>query len=341
MAILAVVGSHVGTTLIPASFGVTLFFFISGFIITRLLLESHSDRLAPFYVRRVFRLAPALFLYVAACIVAYVIVGGRIRWDDIAAALLYYANYHDFRMPPMKTMWSLAVEEHFYLLFPVVLVALRKRPDRLQAVLIGSLLVCLLWRICLVSLGFDAERVQRGTDTRLDSLTYGCLLSLLFSRAQADDAYRRFLNALSGRAALITGCMLLAASFAVRDESYRQTLRYSMQGIAFTTFFCAIFWSQSAPKLVVRILESRPMVFIGAVSYSLYLYHEFGLIFARALARSEASEIAIALAIGIPATLVSYYWIETPARRFGMRLAGRLERSGLQIQRPAGGGVRD
>jgi len=83
------VGSHVGTVLIPANFGVTLFFFISGFIITRLLLESDSDRLAPFYVRRFFRLAPALFCYVALCVVAYVIVRGRIRWDDIAAALFY------------------------------------------------------------------------------------------------------------------------------------------------------------------------------------------------------------------------------------------------------------
>ncbi len=235
-------------------------------------------------------------------------------------------------------MWSLAVEEHFYILFPVVLVALRKRPDRLQWVLVGSLLFCLVWRIYLVGLGYGVERVQRGTDTRLDSIAYGCLLSLMFQRAKSDARVRRWLDLLSGRSAFIIGCLLLLASLAIRDESFRLTLRYSIQGMAFATLFCAIFWSRSAPGLLVRALESRPMVFIGVISYSLYLYHEFGLIFAKALSDDESVKIAVALAIGLPATLASYYFVETPARRFGMKLAGRLERTDMQVRLPASQG---
>lgn len=335
VAILTVVGSHVFTVVIPASLGVTLFFFISGFIITRLLLESHSERLSPFYVRRFFRLGPALVVYVASCIGAYLIVGGRIRWDDIAAALFYYANYHDFKMPPMKTMWSLAVEEHFYVLFPVLLIALRNKPIILQRVLITSLVACLLWRYFLVNLGYDAERVQRGTDTRFDSIAYGCLLSLLFHRAKTVASCRRFLDAMSHRWAFAVGFLLLLSSFVVRDETFRQTLRYSMQGLAFSTFFCAIFWSRTAPDLLVRLLESRPAVFIGAISYSLYLYHEFGLIFSRALNETAFVEAVVALAIGIPATLISYYWVERPARHFGALLAERLENGSVSPRQRA------
>ena len=105
IAILCVVASHVVSQKIPGGFGVTLFFFISGFIITRGLLK--DDALRPFYIRRAFRLMPALVVLVAVSCLTQPIV-----YSDVAASLLYFANYHRFEMSLDQT-WSLAVEEHF------------------------------------------------------------------------------------------------------------------------------------------------------------------------------------------------------------------------------------
>lgn len=324
VAILIVVGSHAVTGLFPGTLGVTLFFFISGFIITQLLLDSDSDRLAPFYVRRFFRLAPTLLTYIAVCCLCLTLLGGRVSVSDVLASVFYYANYHDFSMPALKVTWSLAVEEHFYILYPVVLISLRHRTDRLQAVLITCLVVCLLWRFALVGIGVHEFRTQKGTDTRLDSLAYGCLLSVLFHRAPQVEKCRRFLEILSGRRALLIGGLLLLGSLAIRDNVFRQTLRFTLQGMSFAPLFCALFWSKSAPALITRTLESRSLTYIGAVSYSLYLYHELGLMFSNHFVVNKVANSVSALAIGFAATLISYYLVETPGRRTGTRLAQRI-----------------
>ena len=318
VAILSVVASHIVTSLVPGSFGVTLFFFISGFIITRMLFSEHFESLLPFYVRRFFRLGPALIFYVTCCVLAIYLVGREVVWPDVAAALLYYANYHDPHMSSMSTMWSLAVEEHFYLIYPPIFLLFRAEPLKLQRVLIGVLVCCLLWRFNMVRLGYPFEHILRHTESRIDSIAFGCLLAVLAHR-NPDGLVKKF----GDRRWLGVALILLASTMLVRDEAFRETLRYSLQGIAFFIVFCHLFYS-SAESWLRDILQSNWLVYIGKISYSLYLYHEFGLIFGDSFGRNRWETMAIALVITVPATLFSYYFIETPARRWGAGLARNL-----------------
>ena len=299
IAILCVVASHVVSQKIPGGFGVTLFFFISGFIITRGLLK--DDALRPFYIRRAFRLMPALVVLVAVSCLTQPIV-----YSDVAASLLYFANYHRFEMSLDQT-WSLAVEEHFYFLFPVAVLLLPRR--RLHMVLLVIIATAPFWRLLLIGLGEEA-RIHRATDTRIDSIAYGCLLSVMFAR----ESCKPVLDALSSRWALVCGALVLVACFVVRNETFRESFRYSLQGLAFMPLFCALFWRDTAPRWLRAGLESGPMVFIGAISYSLYLYNQFGLF----LTPSLNPYVGFVL-VALPCTLASYYLVETPMRRLGTR----------------------
>ena len=323
VAVLSVIGSHVITSLIPGSFGVTLFFFISGFIITRLLLQDDAP-LGAFYIRRFFRLYPALVAYIAASVVSMHLAGETVRWDGAVAGLFFFTNYVPETTGYFTHLWSLAVEEHFYILFPLLVVFLR--PDRLLAALIACVVLALGVRVYEVYAGYAHGFIQGATHTRIDSIAYGCLLSVLFHRAQTSARVSRFLDALSTRPAMVFGVALLVLSFAIRSETFRQTLRYSVQGIAFALFFCAIFWGSIAPRLVVRVLESRVMTYIGAISYSLYLFHQGARMVAYRVGFEQFSpeHIAITLAITVPLALLSFYAIEGPCRRYGAALARRV-----------------
>jgi peptidoglycan/LPS O-acetylase OafA/YrhL len=271
IAILCVVASHVVSQKIPGGFGVTLFFFISGFIITRGLLK--DDALRPFYIRRAFRLMPALVVLVAVSCLTQPIV-----YSDVAASLLYFANYHRFEMSLDQT-WSLAVEEHFYFLFPVAVLLLPRR--RLHMVLLVIIATAPFWRLLLIGLGEEA-RIHRATDTRIDSIAYGCLLSVMFAR----ESCKPVLDALSSRWALVCGALVLVACFVVRNETFRESFRYSLQGLAFMPLFCAL--------------------------------NQFGFF----LTPSLNPYVGFVL-VALPCTLASYYLVETPMRRLGTRHAAQ------------------
>ena len=332
VAILLVVASHLVSHGIPGGLGVTLFFFISGFIITRMLLNEDFDQghMLPFYVRRVFRLAPALLVYVAVSCASMALLGKPLPSGDVLAALFYYANYHAFWvdaqaqvLSPLGITWSLAVEEHFYFLFPLLLLAVRKRLAHLQVVLVLILVGVLLWRVALVG-SVPNERIYQGTDTRFDSIAWGCPLSTLIHRERLGHG-SRLLRMLSTRTALILGFGVLLATLLVRDPVFRETARYSLQGLAFVPLFCALFRSHNAPARMRQALESRPMGFIGAVSYSLYFYHFLGLSLASVMfGPNTVSRPVVALLLGAAGTMLSYRLIETPTRRFGARCAARL-----------------
>jgi peptidoglycan/LPS O-acetylase OafA/YrhL len=328
VAILLVVVAHTIAHWVPGGLGVTLFFFISGFIITRGLLGEKLDRssIGRFYVRRIFRLAPALLVFIAVAALTMAAIGFPIPLSDIKASLLYYANYHSFAVidgkvrSPLGITWSLAVEEHFYLLFPLLMFALAGKIKRLESVLAGVLVAVLVWRLVLVGAVPD-ERIYQGTDTRIDSLAYGCLLSVLFVRAKAEGHAQRLLALLSSTQALWAGLLLLLFTIGYRDPQFRESFRYSLQGLAFVPLFCSLFWAKKEGPLR-WLLELRPMVYIGAVSYSLYLYHFLGASVCIAVV-DDANPIGravLALSIGIVGTLLSYYVVERPVRRIGYRL---------------------
>ena len=159
LSILLVVASHLGLGhIIPGGLGVTIFFFISGFIITRMLLSENARcgaiSLTAFYVKRAFRLAPALLVYILLCLLSFAALGEPIPLLDITAAIFYAANYYNVfhgwgggAESPLSILWSLAVEEHFYLAFPLLLLVMRRRLGKCLLVLCALSLAVLAWRL--------------------------------------------------------------------------------------------------------------------------------------------------------------------------------------------------
>lgn len=339
VSILLVVISHLGLShVVPGAFGVTLFFFISGFLITRqlrgaLAAEGRVD-FGAFYARRALRLMPAGCCFIAVAGLAYLAEGGRLRPAEWAAALLYGANYYDLWtglrsvVPgvrhPFNILWSLAIEEHFYLLWPACL-ALSWRRGRAA---FGCAAVCagvLAWRAWLMGAcfgGADAplvcgpvnpnplwafNRLYLATDARLDSIAWGALLAL------APPGWA------SGRRMAGLGAVLLVASFAWPRPEGRYVLRPSLQGAALLLLLPSAI---AASSPAAPLLCSAPLRLIGRLSYSLYLWHWMALGVADRLVPG-GGPVWAGLGTCLSAVLccASYWGVERPMlrlrRRFG------------------------
>jgi peptidoglycan/LPS O-acetylase OafA/YrhL len=289
ISILIVLVSHAGYGhVVPGGVGVTIFFFLSGYLITTLLLEEleRSGRISirKFYLRRAFRLFPPLLITLAISysMVAIGVLGGGISWAGIVAQLLYFANYYGLFFDPGNTtaagtgiLWSLAVEEHFYMIYPTVLaglIALGLSKDRVAIVLAIVCVVVLCWRIYLASQpGFNPERTYFSSDTRVDSILFGCLLALV---ANPTSRQRQTPSPSSWQWAAIllcTSAVALALAVIWRDQFFRETFRYSLQGLALMPiFYFAIKYAHNFP---FTLLNHPWVAKIGVYSYAMYLIH--------------------------------------------------------------------
>jgi peptidoglycan/LPS O-acetylase OafA/YrhL len=285
LAALTVFVSHVGMRdIIPGGFGVTVFFFLSGFLITTLLRreweKTRDISLKHFYMRRALRIWPPMYIVLLILLIPQVNGQQTLLASPgaIAAQFLQYTNYYIIfsndaaLIPGACPMWSLAVEEHFYLMFPLGLLFLLHRFDyrRIGRILLGICAVVLLWRSILVlGFGFGDGYTFLATDTRLDSMLYGCALALLANPALDQDAWRfseRF-----WKGAVVAGFALLLFCFVFRDPAFRETLRYSLQGIALMPlFFAAVRYSHWP---LFRWLNTPWMRAMGLISYTFYLIH--------------------------------------------------------------------
>lgn len=281
---LVVVG-HAG--LIPGAltlFSVTLFFFLSGYLITTLMLDelacSGTLDAGKFFVRRLLRLTPPLLItLVLSYLLAYRgwIAGGT-DFGGFASLLLYYHNYYHLAGNPPDSVpsgvgvyWSLAVEQHFYLVFPAIVIAFQ-RWGKIRWLAWFLLAVCAMvlgWRGFLwISRQVDFARVYYATDTRIDSILYGCVLAL-WKRNASDQP--------SGPGSplrspwLLGGIAMLAISFLVRDMGFRTVLQFTLQGVALMPlFFCSMRYPRHP---AFAVLNHRFVVRLGELSYSVYLVH--------------------------------------------------------------------
>jgi peptidoglycan/LPS O-acetylase OafA/YrhL len=203
---------------------------------------------------------------------------GMLTGGAITAQALQYTNFwivfHGYAGLPVGTSvyWSLAVEEHFYLLFPLLYVAMRKLAlsGRSQAFLLWSLCaLALAWRLVLVlHYHVPMERTYFASDTRLDSILFGCALAV-WNNPVIDEPKQRDSRWVGVLFAL--GIAALLASLLLRNPNVRETVRYSVQCLALMPIFIAAIRRPDWP--IFRLLNTRPMVFIGVISYSLYLCH--------------------------------------------------------------------
>ena len=329
IAISIVVISHAGLgNYIPGKFGVTLFFFISGFLISRLLLaemkEKGSIAFIPFYLRRFFRLYPALVLMIICSILASLIMHCHLSGQDIVAALLYYTNYYIgwFRIPVedckriLDILWSLSVEEHFYLIFPLLMHISLKKANPKNLSNFGILLVFICFASIAIRIGTyfsfadHAEasgKIYFSTHTRMDSIVWGCLATVLISM----DKHGNFIRLVQKKWMLFLGILLLILSVAIRNDFFRQTFLFSFQGIGLFILVPAI---GSDQKTIFKNLLSSPLlIFVGKISYSLYLFHWVSL----KLSNYFFEEFSVAWqlffwVVSIVLTLSSFYFVEKP-----------------------------
>ena len=336
IAIAVVFLSHAGLRdLIPGTFGVTVFFFLSGYLITTLLRQEWATSgrisLQQFYVRRVVRIFPPLYvsLVFASAVTLVGILPAALTWKAFAAQALFFANYYKiywagYGMPPgMLVLWSLAVEEHFYLGFPLLYLAMQRwrvAPARQAAALLVLSLVVLGWRYALVRVlgvdvsgtgqGWDAgwHRLAESTDTRLDSILFGCILAIWGNPALepsrlSERAWKRVLVPL--------GLAGLLFSFLYRAPEFRETARYTVQGLALVPIFVAAIrypgWWPFRP------LNWRWVAHLGAVSYTFYLVHDTFLeTAARWIGRPTVAGAVLSLAATLAFCEVSYRLVEQP-----------------------------
>jgi peptidoglycan/LPS O-acetylase OafA/YrhL len=330
-----VIISHAGFgNVIPGGLGVTIFFFISGLLITNLLLtewDRHGDiNIANFYIRRFLRLSPELWVYVGSCVLLSLIFATPIQWEYVLGGLLYFTNYLNIFLTtsvetPFTTghLWSLAVEEHFYLTYPLLMAVIIARPRCLMGVLLGICFLSLAVRLLAFDGPLPDNYAYFASEARLDSIAYGCLCAILGRMFPTFLPFLVRYPAITGSA----GVLLLLLSLVIRSPEFRETIRYSIQGVGLILCALALYAGQASAWLL-RCLEWRPFRVLGQLSYGMYLWH-FMPIQAYAMVRGfelpehmPISDKLIALMIGYAAAVSLAY----PSYRFVLGPVARLRR---------------
>jgi len=325
-----------GGSIVPGGFGVSIFFLLSGYLITTLLRAEHARSgrisLGGFYLRRVLRIFPPLYAALALAIVlsyfgkeqSAVPIAGT-----LAQALQVFNYYQIFAsdarfMPGTGVLWSLAIEEHFYLIFPLLCVWMYRRFSvRRQAVILLWLCAAALaWR-CILVFYFHVEgmRTYYSTDTRFDSILFGCLFAVIANPIFHDPLHSWLLRCMKW---LLPLCVaVLVGTFLLRDERFRETFRYTLQGLALIPLFiAAIHYQKSWPVIFLNLPFMR---FLGVLSYAMYLGHSIIMESIKSVWPFDpvlANSVALACTLGF-ATLV-HYWIERPCANIRKRVSRLL-----------------
>ncbi len=318
------------STYVPATLGVTIFFFLSGYLITTLLraeiLRTGTISLRDFYIRRTLRIFVPLYLaYSIAAILSrfalHLDPGNRL---GVLAMLFYFYNYaialHWPAVVPMglTVIWSLAVEEHFYLLFPLGYLALVRRglsPAKQTRILVFCCLGALLWRTVILALFQPHNWTYVATDSRFDSILWGSILAIRNNPRFADPP---LLSRRQRFPAFLSGLTLIVLTLLVRPPAFRETLRYTLQALSLYLIFSFILTEISHPT--VRWLEWRAVRYIGWISYSLYLVHVFILATLRIYVPNRLwLTSSLGLAIAILYGTVLRYTVELPLQTLRAR----------------------
>jgi peptidoglycan/LPS O-acetylase OafA/YrhL len=316
---------------VPPAFGVTVFFVLSGYLITTLLRKEFDETgmvsLREFYLRRALRILPPFYIVLAlsSLLTELQLVPGKVTLPSTLAYVLHLANYwHIYRgldEVPGGTgvYWSLSVEEHFYLLFPMLYWGMRrwKLSSRQQlGVIVGLCGAVLAWRLVLVGIfQADHDRMYRATDTRVDAILAGCALAVygnpMLDRKRISDNAWKWIG-------LPLGASVLALTSLVRQPLFQDAFKGSLQAAALIPLFVvAIRCPTWGP---MRILNTRGMGFIGLLSYGLYLSHRTVLqVTERWITSNVALLIPVALGICVAFCYGMYVLVEKPCGQLRKR----------------------
>jgi len=342
----AVVLSHLGIVGFSGGFsGVDIFFVISGYLITNFLLQRASAgriSLREFYFRRARRILPMALLVLGITCLAALVLFSQLKAVQVATdsywAALFLANLHliqqstdyfnhAFEQSTVQHYWSLAVEEQFYLVFPLIVIAVAAAARKLELVKWHKLLTWVIASGAVLSLGWaiwqgstEPATAYFSSATRAYELAIGAVLATL--------VYGKQSNA-SVRSSTIISSLAIAA-FAFSFVALNSSLSFpSYLALLPTLGAVAFIWADVANNRVPvlsRVFTSKPLVYVGKISFSVYLIHWPVLIFVQALLPELASSWMFAPTV-IASTLVlsalGYRFVETPIRRIEMPEAAR------------------
>jgi peptidoglycan/LPS O-acetylase OafA/YrhL len=356
LAVTGVLLYHGGVSWAGGGFlGVELFFVLSGFLITSLLLAEWSKRstisLGAFWARRARRLLPALFCLVVVIGIYYALAGPEhavpgLKRDGLST-LFYLGNWHEIAsgsnyfatagpVSPFKHTWSLAIEEQFYLCWPLLLLAILWLTARLRwvaasgtrrrlQVLLALSMAGALASAVDIALRFDGghglDRVYYGTDTRAGGLLIGASLAIALALRGARDAAPRTTDRwrsrslLSAASLLATTAVLAEMNLAAGGSPWLYPLGFTVLDIAAATVIAAVVLRPGSP--VARFFSLRPLRMLGQISYGVYLWHFplFLWLDAAFTGVSGAPLLLVRLTATLLVSVASFVVVEQPIRR--------------------------
>ena len=323
IAIILVMLDHAEIRTFPGSgnVGVTLFFVLSGFLITTLLLEERERTgridLRAYLMRRGFRLLPALAVLVVVVSILMVLMGRATEiGGDVIPTLLYFMNWEKVAGEDpglLSHAWSLGIEGQFYLVWPMALLgllALTRRRPLTAAAIVGCVVVAIaVWRLVLWAPD-SLDRVYWSTDTRADALLLGCALALLFRRHRVTPG-----SAAMALAALGLGAVTVFSS----EESF------ALLGLTIVTMASGVLVAGAqSGSVAARVLAWRPLVYVGGISYGLYLFHRPIMRLGTSLGTDGALlPVAIMVVLSFAAAWLSWKYVESPVLRWSRHAAAR------------------
>lgn len=311
--------------------GVEVFFVLSGFLITSLLVEEAASTnrvgLARFYLRRVRRLLPALALLLVGMLVAarFGYFDSVDMWEMVKRGGGYTANFARVRgetLGPLEHLWSLAVEEQFYVLFPpvVAVLAARRRLPWLGVAIAIGMTASFLMRLVTLS---DSARLYNGTDTRALPMLAGCLLAVAIRDERVRTALRR-----TSTAAMLAASAVVVIAVSGWGDRFGEPVQFlvamPIATVAIAHVLAGVLIEPDGTA--ARILAARPLRLAGELSYAMYLWH-YPIIkyFGNAGQVPPARAVAV-VGLTVVAAFVSMIVVEAPALGRTPELVGAVQR---------------
>ena len=289
VAILLVVAVHAKAPLFPGGFiGVDLFFVLSGYLITTTLNE--NKELRRFYLDRFWRLVPALSLMLSSYLIIFPFIFPDYNHArDAAVAFFYLADYSSAytSIPNYIThTWSLAVEEHFYMLWPIIMLRFNPTARAIFILFVIASIHRALW--------IDVHEAYRKFDTRLSGLLLGCFIA----KAKPTDAFPAW-----------PGILVLILAAAEFESGQKWVQRWGFTIVEFASAVAIL----GRPQ---KWLSNRFLVYIGKISYGLYLWHYPIVRITRDNGFPWEINLSFSLTLGLLCASASYHWIESPIKRW-------------------------
>jgi peptidoglycan/LPS O-acetylase OafA/YrhL len=295
------VSRHYGSALALsyANLGVRIFFVISGYLITTLLIKEHfktsTISLRDFYVRRAYRILPAAMTFMLPVFVVY---WSQLRWYNMAAALLYVANFDPLRPWFLSHLWSLGVEEQFYFLWPGVL---KKWYRHRVGILTGVVLLAPIYRLGCFALGLP-DAGNKFFPAVADNVAVGCLLAIFASRIPKIKPWLGFVMLLP---------VILVPTYMAVSKLHTVVLLFFLWPLMYASIAGILLHVVQSPY---RVLNLGPVVWLGKISYSLYLWQEL-------FAYHPYGRPLYTLLSAVGLACLSYYLVEQPMLRLRERRA--------------------